>query len=149
MAAVNFDVQKHEVADRAIPSGRYTLQAESVEWKLNKQNAGGHYDIKFRVLGPTRANFTFFQKFNTENPSEEAQRIGRDQFTLLSRACGITALTDTDELLNKPFQASLANFHDGYKQTNKITTYLIEGQRAGKPRTAKQIIESVDDQPPF
>jgi hypothetical protein len=80
-----------------------------------------------------------WQNFNINNPSEKAQRIGRQQIVAWATACGKPNVDDTDKLLGKPFAATVViePGTGGYKPSNKIKVFLFE-QVAEAPAPAKK-----------
>ena len=69
-----------------------------------------------------------WQNFNINNPSEKAQRIGRQQLVAWATACGRPEADDTDKLLEKPFRAAVGvePASNGYKASNKIKAFLFD-----------------------
>ena len=79
-----------------------------------------------------------WQNFNINNPSEKAQKIGRQQLVAWATACGKPDADDTDKLLEKPFKASVVieEGRNGYKASNKIKAFLFDQDEAPARKTA-------------
>lgn len=147
MAKFGFDVNEVEAANAAggeyspIPDGEYVLQALEAEEKDTSKGDGSYIKVKFEVVRGEFAGQWIWQNFNINNPSEKAQRIGRQQIVAWATACGKPDADDTDKLLNKPFKADIIieKGKDGYKDSNRIKAFLFDV--SDKP-TAKQAAKS-------
>ena len=134
MAKFGFDVTEVEVdapvSYDPIPEGEYTLKALDAEQKTTSRGDGTYIKVKFEVVKGEYAGRLLWQNFNIENPSEKAQRIGRQQLVAWATACGKPEADDTDKLLEKPFRAavSIEKGTGGYSDSNRIKAFLFEQQ---------------------
>jgi hypothetical protein len=132
MAKFGFDVTEVEVSAPAeydpIPEGEYTLKALDAEEKATSRGDGSYIKVKFEVVKGEHAGRLLWQNFNVNNPSEKAQRIGRQNLVAWATACGKPNVDDTDKLLGKPFAATVViePGTGGYKPSNKIKVFLFE-----------------------
>jgi len=146
MPKFGFDVTEVEVDAPAsydpIPEGEYTLKALDAEQKTTSRGDGTYIKVKFEVVKGEHAGRLLWQNFNIENPSEKAQRIGRQQLVAWATACGKPEADDTDKLLEKPFRAavSIEKGTGGYSDSNRIKAFLFEEESApaAKPAAAKK-----------
>jgi hypothetical protein len=143
MAKFGFDVTEVEASAPAeydpIPEGDYILKAMDAEEKATSRGDGSYIKVKYEVVKGEHAGRLLWQNFNINNPSEKAQRIGRQQIVAWATACGKPNVDDTDKLLGKPFAATVViePGTGGYKPSNKIKVFLFE-QVAEAPAPAKK-----------
>ena len=143
MAKFGFDVTEVEVSAPAeydpIPEGEYILKAVDAEEKATSRGDGSYIKVKYEVVKGEYAGRLLWQNFNVNNPSEKAQRIGRQNLVAWATACGKPNVDDTDKLLGKPFAATVGiePGTGGYKPSNKIKVFLFE-QVADAPAPAKK-----------
>lgn len=132
MAKFGFNIAEVEANTPAsydpIPEGDYQLKALEAEEKTTARGDGTYIKVKFEVItrGP-HAGRLLWQNFNVVNPSETAQRIGRQQLAAWAAACGRPDADDTDKLLERPFAASVGieRGTGGYKDSNRIKAFLM------------------------
>lgn len=147
MAKFGFNVAEVEVnapADYSpIPEGEYTLKAVEAEEKDTSRGDGSYIKVKFEVAKGEYTGRLLWQNFNINNPSETAQRIGRQQLVAWATACGRPDADDTDKLLEKPFLASVSieKGTGGYKDSNRIKAFLFDNEskpaaKAAAPKAA-------------
>ena len=118
-----------------IPDGEYTLKALEAEEKDTSAGTGTYIKVKFEVVKGEFAGRWIWQNFNVNNPSEKAQRIGRQQMVAWATACGKPDADDTDRLLDKPFSAavSIEKGTGGYADSNRIKAFLFNQEAPAKP----------------
>jgi hypothetical protein len=105
----NFDVGGSSDPSKLAKSD-YAFVCEDAEVKTTRAGNGQYVNCKFVVAdGPCKGKIVWTM-FNISNPSETAQKIGREQLSKLCMAIGFKEgdkLTDTAMLLRKPFKGSL------------------------------------------
>ena len=121
-----------------IPEGEYILKAVDAEEKATSKGDGSYIKVKFEVVKGEFANRLLWQNFNVNNPSDKAQRIGRQQMVAWAAACGKPDADDTDKLLEKPFRAavSIEKGTGGYSDSNKIKAFLFDQEAAAPAKAA-------------
>jgi len=130
MAKFGFDLDEVEVDAqqdyRPFPKGNYKLQAVEAEEKETAKRNGTYIKVKFEVVSGEHTGRLLWENFNVNNPSEVAQRIGRQQLVAWATACNKPDATDTDVLIGKTFEASvdIEKGTGGYEDSNKIKGYL-------------------------
>lgn len=138
MAKFGFNVAEVEVDTPVsydpIPEGEYTLKALEAEEKATSRGDGSYIKVKFEVVKGEYEGRLLWQNFNINNPSEKAQRIGRQQLVAWATACGKPDADDTDKLLDKAFRAavSIEKGTGGYSDSNRIKAFLFSDE-AAKP----------------
>ena len=123
-----------------IPDGEYLLKALEAEEKTTAKGDGSYIKVKFEVAKGEYTGRLLWQNFNIHNPSEKAQKIGREQMVAWATACGKPDADDTDKLLDKPFRAavSIEKGTGGYSDSNRIKAFLFSDEAAkpaAKPAT--------------
>jgi hypothetical protein len=132
MAKFGFDTSEIEVNAPAeydpLPEGEYILKALDAEEKTTSRGDGSYVKAKFEVVKGEYAGRWVWQNFNINNPSEKAQKIGRQQLVAWATACGRPDADDTDKLLDKPFKAAIGIDPGSgqYKASNKIKAFLFD-----------------------
>ena len=121
-----------------IPEGEYILKAVDAEEKATSKGDGSYIKVKFEVVKGEFATRLLWQNFNVNNPSDKAQRIGRQQMVAWAAACGKPDADDTDKLLEKPFRAavSIEKGTGGYSDSNKIKAFLFDQEAAAPAKAA-------------
>jgi len=142
MAKFGFDVTEVEVSERGdfevMPKGEYTLKATEAEEKKTSKGDGSYIACTFEVSKGEFTGRKVWQNFNINNPSDKAEKIGREQVAGWARACGKPNAQDTDDLLERNFQAKLGieKGTGGYSDKNKIDSFLLPGAESkstGRP----------------
>jgi hypothetical protein len=115
-----------------IPDGEYVLKALDAEEKATSAGTGSYIKVKFEVVKGEYSGRLIWQNFNINNPSEKAQRIGRQQMVAWATACGKPDADDTDKLLEKQFTAavSIEKGTGGYSDSNRIKAFLFNQEAA-------------------
>lgn len=143
MAKFGFNVSEVEVNAPAeydpIPEGEYVLKALEAEERETSAGTGTYIKVKFEVVKGEHAGRLLWQNFNINNPSEKAQRIGRQQLVAWATACGKGDADDTDKLLEKPFRAAVGieKGTGGYKDSNRIKAFLFDAAETSAKPAAK------------
>lgn len=122
-----------------LPEGKYLCIVESSELRPTKAGTGNGINLKLQVVSDKFKGRTFFHWLNYNNPSEEAQRIGRAELAMLCRATGVLNPKDTMELHNIPFCATVkvTPAKDGYDAGNKLAKAEPKAAFAAEPVDAK------------
>ena len=117
-----------------LPKGEYTLRATDAEERPTKNN-GELIAVTFEVASGSYEGRKIWFQFNTKNASEAAERIGHQQLVAWATACGKPEADDTDDLLERPFQANIVieKGTNGYADKNKIASFLFSKSKAKAP----------------
>jgi hypothetical protein len=139
MAKFGFDVSEVEVdapvSYDPLPEGEYVLKALDAEEKATARGDGSYIKVKYEVVKGDYEGRLLWQNFNVNNPSEKAQKIGRQQLKAWATACGRPEADDTDKLLERPFKAavSIEPGSGGYGPSNRIKAFLFDAEKESKP----------------
>ncbi len=117
-----------------MPKGEYTLSATDAEERPTS-SGGEMISVTFEVADGSHQGRKIWFQFNTKNASEQAERIGHQQLVAWATACGRPDADDTDELLDRPFQANVVieKGTNGYADKNKIASFLFSKAKAKAP----------------
>ncbi len=117
-----------------LPKGEYTLRATDAE-ELPTSTGGEMIKVTFDVASGSYEGRKIWFQFNTKNASEQAERIGHQQLVAWATACGKPEADDTDDLLERPFQANIVieKGKNGFKDRNTIASFLFERKKAKAP----------------
>lgn len=125
-------------------AGKYTAQVIDSEITQTKAGTGQILKLTFEIMEGDHANRRIWARLNIANESAQAQQIGLSQLSALCHAVGITKLTDSLELHEKPVLVTVkvrkAKPGDTYGDSNEVTGYSAVG--AAKPFVAKPAVAS-------
>jgi hypothetical protein len=98
-----FDSNSVEPPDSfdVLPPGDYAVVIEKAEVKTTKKGDGHYLEICTQITEGPAVKRKLWSRFNIDNPSEVAQRIGQSQLAGLCKATGIAVIRDESELLGK------------------------------------------------
>jgi len=129
-----------------VPRGIYKLKAIEAEEFDTRAGDGTYIRVVFEVVDGDYARRKIFQNFNINNPSEQAQDIGRGQVYAWRMACNRPTAEDSDQLLEIPFMGAVdvEEGKGGYGPQNRIRRFLDPNEvvkqteaRGPHPRTEK------------
>lgn len=83
-----------------LPPGWYTAIITEAELKPTKSGTGEYIKVRYDITGPSGQGRVVFGNFNIKNQNPKAEEIGRQQLGDLMRALGLSAVHDTDQLIN-------------------------------------------------
>jgi hypothetical protein len=81
-----------------LPPNWYDAKLIESERKPTKDGKGEYLNLTFQILTPEFANRKVWDRINIKNDNESAQRIAHGQLASFVRACGLTSITDTQQL---------------------------------------------------
>jgi len=100
------DLPQNERSFDPLPAGTYSVVVHST--KLDATKSGGTMLVlRLDVEGPTHQGRVLFARINVSNPSETAERIGREQLGDICRAIGLARVGDTDQLIGNSLTIKL------------------------------------------
>lgn len=130
------DIEETTGSFEPIPPGEYTLYCKEAELKDTASGSGQYISAVFIVDGPEYKGRRLFHNFNIHNNSAKAEEIGRQQLAGWARACGKPNARDTDELLERKFQARVATEEGNGKYADKsvVKAFLQSNGAQSQPR---------------
>lgn len=123
-----FNTDVEDIADGfdILPAGWYSVEVEKAEIKDTKAGTGKYLHLQMVIIGEHFANRKLFTNINLINPNEKAVQIGQRELAALGQACGLSVLSDTDELLGKNIQVRVKVKKDGNGVAdNAVTAYKV------------------------
>lgn len=85
----------------SVPAGKYRCIVLGSEEKPNKDGKpGSHVQFEYQISEGAFKGQKIFERFNFNNPNEQAVNIAFSQFKQLAEACGKPDCADTDLLNN-------------------------------------------------
>lgn len=126
-----------------IPRDRYLLNIVEGEVKRNSKNTGDLFEFKTEVVEGEFAGVKVFGNINVTHQNITAQKIGQAQLAALAEATGIgkANLTDTDQLLFRPFYADLDveayKARDNSDKERMVIKKFIHAGNANEPPPSK------------
>lgn len=131
MAALNFNANNVAPSSgfEIIPAGTTVeLHATEAEVKPAKSGNGDKLDLTFEVLQPEEyKGRKIWESLNIAHNNPVAQKIGQERLSALCHATGYLEVSDTEELLWKPFVATL-----------DVETYEKRGGGTGEKNVVKK-----------
>ena len=120
-----FSTDSLPVADRSfdlIPEGWYSATITKAELTKTKAGTGDKIDMRYDITGPTQQGRVVFGSINVRNPSQEAEKIGRQQLGEVMRAVGLSKIDDSDELVGAPIvvRVKIKPASNGYDARNEV-----------------------------
>lgn len=118
-----------------LPAGWYAAEIDAAAVKDNKAKTGKYLKLEFVVLDEPHAGRRLFTQINLSNPNPKAVEIGQRELAGLAVACGITALRDSAELLQKRIGVKVKiKADEGYEPENAVCGF--RGLTAAAPTAA-------------
>jgi hypothetical protein len=112
-----------------LPPGKYPVMIEKAEVKETKKRNGNYIELQMVVLdGPCKGR-KIWDRMNIVNENAKAVEIAMRCLSALGRALGLTAISDTSQLINGCCIASV-KVKDGQ---NEVRTYAPLNGQQGQP----------------
>lgn len=129
-----------------LPAGTYEVDiAETDVVPPSTDPKGRLLKLKMVVVGPSHEGRIVFANINLRNRSEKAEEIGQKDLRKLLTACGLSRISDSDELLGSRIQVKLKiERSEKYGEQNKVADWRAIG---GSPVTvARQVAAAQNTQ---
>lgn len=118
-----------------LPPGWYAAQIDAASVKDTESKTGKYLKLELVILDQPYNGRRVFTNITLVNPSQAAVEIGQRQLANLAHACGITALRDSAELLQRFVQIRLKiKKEKGYDPQNEVTGYKPPNATASGPQ---------------
>lgn len=149
-----FDVNSLPVSENnfdPLPAGWYEVNITGAELKDTKDGAGNYINVKYSVTGPSHQGRVVFGMLNLKNKNPKAEEIGRQQLGELMRACGISRVTDSDQLIGGRCAIKLTvDTQEGYEPRNNVKGFkAITGSTAPTFTPAQAAQATASSAPPW
>ena len=124
-----------------IPPGWYAVEIDRAEVKDTKAKTGKYLKLELVILDEAHEGRHVFTQINLSNPNQQAVEIGQRELAALAMACGVPALRDSAELLQKQIGVKVKiKTEAGREPDNVVSGYrpLTDAAPAApKPAVAK------------
>ncbi len=106
MTYIGLDTKEHErtapTGGTPLPAGMYHGVVTRTQLKDTKDKTGMYLEVEFDITHPGEfGNRKFWDRFNIQNKSAEATRIGKEQLSDLAKAAGLQVLSEDTDLHGK------------------------------------------------
>lgn len=119
-------VEKRESNFELLPVGWYTAQVTESEIVPLKSGNGQAIKLTFTLLSDAYRGRKVWVRLNVRHTNPEAERIAQQQLRELCESIGLTRMSDTIELHNKPVQIKVKIRKDEtgqYEDQNEVNGY--------------------------
>lgn len=107
-----------------VPKGTYRVKVVNAEVKETKAGNGEMLKVRLDIIGPEHVGRVVFDDILIKHTSPDAQRIGRERFATLARACGLKNPRGTDPLLGHEIDAFVkVEKNEQHGDRNRVSFY--------------------------
>ena len=115
------DVGTFEGDSTPIPAGTYQARIEGSKVGDTKNGRGMRAEFMLRIIQGDHEGRVAFYGINFEHESEAAQAIGQKQLAGLIKACGLSKISETEQLHGRIVKVKLAiEENEGYSPRNAV-----------------------------
>jgi len=97
-----------------LPEGIYTVVINRSNLADNKKLTGINLTLRLEVLNPPYEGKAIYDCLCVENNNEKAQAIAQSKLKDICEAVGVTQITDTKQIIDKPLCARIKIEFDAY-----------------------------------
>ena len=112
-----------------LPPGKYVGFLTGTEFKPTKKGDGVTLAYTFQVTDGEHAGVDLMGTLNWRNPSQDAQKIGRAEFSAICHAVGVMQPQDTEELHHRPMVVDVRVEESPAVDKNGQPKYDEQGQQ--------------------
>lgn len=140
MAEFNFNAKAHTPASNPVrsplPKDIYQAIVMDSTIKATKLGTGQYIELTLQIVDGQFAGRRLWDRLNISNPSKKAEDIALAQLQSLCQAVGVTNMTDTFQLHDRPFSVTV-DIDRKEPDRNRIVSYQSAGWAGGEaPRAA-------------
>lgn len=111
MATFNFNAASVEPMQprsyAPLPNGEYEMIITKSDIKPTKAGTGHYLELEMQVVAGEHSGRRHWERLNVDNPNKQAEDIAKAALAGLCMAVDVTDMTDTVELHDIPFIASI------------------------------------------
>lgn len=117
--------------------GRYAVEIIKADVLPTRSGLGEYVSVELR----TEEGRAYYARYNVQNESAEAERIGRQQFAALHHAAGLPVLRDTDQLIGRKvvIELGVKKRKDNNEEENVIRGHYPAGTPVAAAPVAKPL----------
>ena len=90
-----------------LPEGKYEVIITRSDIKTTQRGDGEYIELEMQVTGGDHAGRRHWERLNINNPNKKAEDIARAALGQLCVALGVNDMSDTEQLHDIPFVASI------------------------------------------
>lgn len=90
-----------------LPAGEYSMMVTKSAIKATKAGTGNYLELEMQVCAGEHSGRRHWERLNIDNPNKQAEDIAKAALASLCLAVGVTDLSDTEQLHDIPFVATL------------------------------------------
>lgn len=143
MPSFNFDASAHQPTETPrrgpLTPGMYQVMVVDSEIKQTQAGTGEYIALKLQVVDGEHSGRWIWDNLNIRNPNKTAEDIARNQLQMLCLAAGVTKMTNTEQLHDRPVLASV-ELDRKDPSRNRVVGYAAlsaaQTPRATKPASA-------------
>lgn len=98
-----FEPQQQSKSYDPLERGMYKGIVIDSSIKETKAGTGEYIELVIQVIDGIHSGRRLWERLNVSNPNKTAEDIARSQLAMLCQAVGVTKLTETEQLHDKPF----------------------------------------------
>ena len=99
--------QQGQDTNDVLPAGDYLMQVVQSEVRATKDGSGQYVWLEFDILDGEHQGRKYWERLNIWNANPMAAEIANRALTSLTRACGMIAIDDTEDLHFKPIKVRM------------------------------------------
>jgi len=99
--------QQGQDTNDVLPAGDYLMQVVQSEVRATKDGSGQYVWLEFDILDGEHQGRKYWERLNIWNANPTAAEIANRALTSLTRACGMVAIDDTEDLHFKPIKVRM------------------------------------------
>lgn len=130
MAEFNFNAQAHTPVANPVrsplPKGTYQAIVMDSAIKPTKAGTGQYIELTLQIVDGQHAGRRLWDRLNVSNPNKQAEDIALAQLQSLCQAVGVTNMTDTFQLHDRPFSVTV-DIDRKEPDRNRIVSYQSAG----------------------
>jgi len=104
---LNINDMPEESSFAPIPAGWYQVSVKAVELKTSNAGNSTYLNIQYSILAPTNQGRVVFGMCGVTNQDPDKEATSRYFLGQLMRACALSKLTDTDQLIGANLEIQL------------------------------------------
>lgn len=140
MAQFNFNAQAHTPAATPtrspLPKGTYAAIVMDSDIKSTKAGTGQYIELTLQVVDGQFAGRRIWDRLNISNPNKTAEDIALAQLQSLCQAVGVSNMTDTHQLHDRPFSVTL-DIDRKEPDRNRVVSYQSSGWSDAAPAASR------------
>jgi hypothetical protein len=130
--------QKGQDTNDVLPAGDYLMQVVQSEVRATKDGSGKYVWLEFDILDGEHQGRKYWERLNIWNANPTAAEIANRALTSLTRACGMVAIDDTEDLHFKPIKVRMGvNKRKDTGELQNRATFLSPQEGGGPPAPAR------------